>query len=436
MSLLLLPIVAAPAALLAGPQDDRLDAVESRLQTLEQDNKRLSTELRDALDALAEAEVVGGANATPFDPELTKTWAALAQRRLAPRAAAVYTADRLSFGGYGEFLAEEYNGRDDDRFDALRWVMYFGSRFSDRWIFNSEIEIEHGSTDAASATTSSNGSVSIEFAYIDHLLTDQIALRGGVVLTPMGFVNERHEPTTFLPAARPQTETRIIPSTWRAIGAGAYGQTGPFAWTAYAINGLAGGRFNASGLRGGRQKANRASSENVALVGRVDYVDIPGVIAGFSAFQGNSGAGQPEGLGTTIFDLHAEWNEGPWNVRGLFAQADVDDTAAFNARNLANTGENPGLAERLEGWYIEAGFDLLSLTDDYANQTLDVFFRYEDIDTQAKLAPGTPAGGGVDDTFLTYGLNYRPLDQVVLKLDYTDVDEGDDVVRALIGYAF
>ena len=430
MSFLLLPVVAVPAALLTGLQDDRLDALEARMQTLEQDNQRLSSELQDALDALAEAEVVGGADATPFDPELTETWAALAQRRLAPRAAAVYTADRLSFGGYGEFLAEEYAGRDDDRFDALRWVMYFGSRFSDRWIFNSEIEIEHGSTDASSATTDSNGSVSIEFAYIDHLLTDQIALRGGVVLAPMGFVNERHEPTTFLPAARPQTETRIIPSTWRTIGVGGYGQSGPFAWTAYAINGLAGGRFDASGLRGGRQKGNRASSENVALVGRLDYVDVPGLVAGVSAFQGNSGADQPEGLGTTIVDLHAEWNEGPWSVRGLFARADVDDTAAFNAR----TGE--ALAERLEGWYVEAGFDLLSLTDVYANQTLDVFFRYEDIDTQAELAPGTPSGGGIDDTFLTYGLNYRPLDQVVLKLDYTDVDEGDDVVRALIGYAF
>lgn len=428
---LLLPALVTPAALPAAPQDDvTLETLQQRLDALEQGNNELRSELRDALDALAEAEIAGGADATPFDPELTETWAALAQRRLAPRAAAVYTADRLSFGGYGEFLAEEFNGNGGDQFDALRWVMYFGSRFSDRWIFNSEIEIEHGSTDASSATTDSNGSVSIEFAYIDHLLTDNIALRGGVVLTPMGFVNERHEPTTFLPAARPQTETRIIPSTWRAVGLGAYGQTGPFAWTGYVINGLAGGRFNESGLRGGRQKANRASSENVAIVGRVDYVEIPGFIAGVSAFHGNSGANQPEGLGTFIFDVHAEWNEGPWSVRGLYAQAEVDDTEDFFNR----TGT--AIGERLDGWYVEAGFDLLSLTDAYANQTLDLFFRYEELDTQASLAPGVTPGGGIDDTFLTVGLNYRPLDQVVLKLDYTDLDEGDDVTRALIGYAF
>lgn len=424
--LALLPLsLALPAA----PQDPTGD-VEQRLRALEDSNERLGRDLAAALDALATSELAGGADATPFDPDLTATWAALARRRLAPRASAVYTADRLSFGGYGEFLAEEFDGNGADNFDALRWVMYFGSRFSERWIFNSEIEIEHGSTDASSATTDSRGSVSIEFAYIDHLLTDDVALRGGVVLTPMGFVNERHEPTTFLPAARPQTETHIIPSTWRAVGVGAYGQAGPFAWTGYAINSLAGGEFTARGLRGGRQKGNRASSENVALVGRVDYVDVPGLTVGVSAFQGNTGANQPEGLGTFLYDLHAEWNEGPWTLRGLWAEARVDDTAAFHAR----TGESVG--ERLAGWYVEAGFDLLSLTDARPDETLDLFLRYEELDTQASLAAGVTPGGGIDDTFTTLGLNYRPLDQVVIKLDHTFLDEGDDVTRALIGYAF
>ena len=87
--------------------------------------------------------------------------------------------------------------------------------------------------------------MSVEFAYLDHLLNDSTALRGGVVLVPLGFINERHEPTTFLASARPETEKRIIPSTWRSTGIGGYGQLGDFAWTGYAINGL-NGEFDAA----------------------------------------------------------------------------------------------------------------------------------------------------------------------------------------------
>lgn len=415
----------------AHPVGERLGRLEERVRGLEEDRLRLETELEAAMDALAAGEIVGaGAPEVVGDDRTREIWARLAQRNLAPRAAAVYSRDGISVGGYGEFLGEVLEESDRDSFDALRWVMYLGSRFSDRWIFNSEIEIEHGTTDASSATSDSRGSVSIEFAYIDHLLTDEVALRGGVVLVPLGFINERHEPTTFLPSARPETETRIIPSTWRATGLGGYGQAGPFAWTAYALNGLNGEAFDENGLRGGRQKGNRASIQDVALAARVDYVEVPGLTAGLSAYTADAGVNTPESLHTTIFDLHAEWNEGPWSLRGLFAMSDVSGTAAFNAR----TGES--LAEEMQGWYLEAGFDLLSLGEASGDETLDLFARYEDLNTQKSLAPGTTPGGGIVSTFTTIGLNYRPLNQVVLKADYTFIDESDDVARFLIGYAF
>lgn len=422
---------AFPAAVSPAPapsqdtNDERFSAMEERLKSLE-------SELSAAMDALAEGELVGGigADVDSGPSETQKIWAALAQRRLAPRAASVYSAKGISIGGYGEALGQVFRDRDGDNFDGLRWVMYLGSRFSDRWIFNSEIEIEHGTTGATSATTDSNGSVSIEFAYIDHLLTNTTALRGGVVLVPMGFINERHEPTTFLPSARPETETRIIPSTWRATGLGGYGQVGPFAWTAYALNGLDGSDFNASGIRGGRQSANRASIDDVAFVGRIDYVDVPGLVVGLSAYNGDAGAATPESLNTTIVDAHAEWNEGPFSIRGLFATSNVGSTEAFNSR----TGES--VAEEMQGWYLEAGFDLLSLTEGFGGQTLDLFARYEDIDTQKTVRGGAAVGDGVVDKITTVGLNYRPLNQVVLKADYSFLDEGDDVARFLIGYAF
>ena len=423
-----LPPLLTPFSQTSGDQ-----TVEQRLNALEADRDRLSSELEAAMDALAAAEVspaLGGSTGPTYDDATTETWRRLAQRTLAPRAANVYTSNGLSFGGYGEFLGQVFRDRDGDNFDALRWVMYFGQRFSDRWIFNSEIEIEHGSTSASSATTSSGGSVSIEFAYLDHLLTDSTALRGGVVLVPLGFVNERHEPTTFLASARPQTEQRIIPSTWRASALGGYGQVGAFAWSGYVLNGLNGAEFNASGVRGGRQKANRASIDNIALAARFDYVATPGVVAGISAFTGDSGVGIQEDLGTTIFDVHAEWKTGPWFMRALFAQASVDDTEAFNTR----TGEN--LASNMQGWYAEIGYDLLSLSADFPNQSLDLFVRYEDLNTQETLSGSFTPSGGIDDTFTTFGLNYQPVSQVVLKTDYTVLDEGDDVYRFLIGYAF
>ncbi len=430
--LITLFVATSPLVPFLVPQDSRQKTVEERLEALESDRDRLSVELEAAMDALAQAEVgpLGAPSSTRFDEAATLAWDKLAQRTLAPRAANVYRADGLSFGGYGEFLGQVVRDQDGDSFDALRWVLYFGNRISERWIFNSEIEIEHGTTSASSATSDSAGSVSIEFAYLDHLLTDTVALRGGVILTPLGFVNERHEPTTYLASARPQTEQRIIPSTWRAMGVGGYGQVGGFAWSGYVLNGLNGENFDANGLRGGRQKGNRASIDKVALAARFDYVDTPGLVAGVSVFTGDSGVTTPEDLGTTIVDLHAEWKTGPWFLRALYATATVDDTDDFNAR----TGEN--VASELQGWYAEVGYNLLSFSDHITDQRLGLFVRYEDLDTQAGFDGGFGPSGGVVDTFTTFGLNYQPVSQIVLKTDYTVADEGDDVLRFLIGYAF
>jgi hypothetical protein len=87
-----------------------------------------------------------------------------------PAASKVYkTPQGVSIGGYGEFLYENFSGtrQDDapsdrtDRIDALRAIVYVGYKFSDKVLFNSEVEFEHGSTE-------DGGSVSVEFAYLDY----------------------------------------------------------------------------------------------------------------------------------------------------------------------------------------------------------------------------------------------------------------------------
>ncbi|MFT5052228.1 MAG: hypothetical protein ACI8QZ_003660 [Chlamydiales bacterium] len=343
---------------------------------------------------------------------------------LGPAASKVYGVQQgFSIGGYGEFLFSAPAGGTDTA-DAQRVVTYIGYKFNDNWVFNSEIEFEH-------ATTSS-GSASAEFAYLDYLHDDEFNVRGGLVLVPLGFVNELHEPTTFLAAARPVTEQLIIPTTWRENGIGAFGNVSGFDYRVYVVSGMNGSEFTASGFRGGRQKGSRAATNDAALAARVDWVDTPGLLVGGSAYHGQADqdlGGLPD-MATTIIDVHVDWKVGPWSLRVLTTQSHVSNAGAFNLITANN------LAEDMNGTYVEAGYDILTNIAPRSEQSLTPFLRWETIDTQASLPSGFSASGGVDDEILTFGLNYKPIDQIVIKADYQDWDDGTDRLQLLIGYVF
>src|SRR3990172_10775864 len=161
---------------------------------------------------------------------------------LGPAASKVYQMPRgLSIGGYGEASAIFFVGDNEGPSkrsnvgDLVRFVTYIGYKFTDRIILNSEIEFEHATT--SSTVSASGGSVSVEFAYLDFLLLDPLNVRAGLVLIPMGFINELHEPTTFLGNIRPEVEQRIIPTTWRENGAGFFGTLLPgLEYRTYVVN--------------------------------------------------------------------------------------------------------------------------------------------------------------------------------------------------------
>src|SRR5688572_20562979 len=222
-------------------------------------------ELRRRLDVLA-AEIERLRSGEPEQIEITD-----ARRRalgVAPSAAATYrrATQGVSFAGYGEMLAENYAGENEagaggaptTRLDFLRAVLYTGYRFSDKFLFNSELEVEHGNE------------IFVEFAYVDYLASDYLTVRGGLVLLPLGLTNEFHEPNVFLGAKRPETESRILPSTWRENGAGILGSVGIVNYRAYVTNGFRGAAFNSTGFRGGRQKGVNALAGNLAFSSRVD----------------------------------------------------------------------------------------------------------------------------------------------------------------------
>jgi hypothetical protein len=364
---------------------------------------------------------------------------------LGAAASKVYRVESgISFGGYGEMLYENYAASADndvrtttrDKFDMLRGVLYTGYKYNDRVLFNSEIEFEHGNT-------ALGGEASVEFAYLDFLATKNVGVRTGLLLIPMGLVNEQHEPTTYLTARRSTVENAIIPTTWREMGAGVFGEHGPVSWRAYAVNSIRGDRFTAGGVRGGRQKGANAQIEDIALTGRLDYEPFEGTTIGGSFFSGNTGQGNAVGGevvegNLTIFDLHGEAQFRGATIRALWAQATIDDVAELNA--LQSLTGNRSIGEELGGWYLEAGYDVSSLLPRFGESSLTPYFRYEQLDTQRSVPTGFSRNPASEQTIFTIGLQFRPVPQTVIKADYQNGDNeagtGLDQWNIGIGYIF
>ena len=166
--------------------------------------------------------------------------------------------------------------------------------------------------------------MSVEFAALDYLYHPALNFRAGLVLVPMGFVNEVHEPPFFLGTQRPTPERAIIPSTWRENGVGIYGELGEgrLQYRAYAVNGFDASGFTSSGLRGGRQKGSRAKANDLGFVGRVDFEPLAGWLVGGSYYRGDSGQDQ---------DFTQRMNETQRCVCPTCAPASGRSTASFDA---------------------------------------------------------------------------------------------------------
>src|SRR5439155_524812 len=165
---------------------------------------------------------------------------------------------------YQNFDSHADDGSPSGRFDTAdleRAVFYFGYKWTDHVLFNSEIEFEH-----AVAASDAPGEVAVEFAYVDYRVSRGFGVRGGLLLVPMGFLNELHEPPIFHGARRPEVEQVILPSTWRENGLGVYGDAGPLTYRAYLVTSLDAEGFSPDlGVREGRQEGAEALARDLAL---------------------------------------------------------------------------------------------------------------------------------------------------------------------------
>lgn len=413
---------------LAKDKDQTAPQTNTEIAESQQKTEEEVAELKHKTSVLTEAvESMRTALVLPDKKELKSTYG------LGPAASKVYQVDQgLSIGGYGEVNYQALvadKGSKNDNADLERFVLYFGYKFNDSIILNSEIEFEHSST-------SKSGSVSVEMMQLDFLIDPLVNVRTGLMLTPMGFINLVHEPPFYFGNNRPEVERRIIPSTWRNIGGGLFGQITPdLNYTVYAMSGLGAEGFSSAGIRGGRQKGSKALAEDWAAVTRLDYTPsaVPGLLFGVSSYLGNSGQDQVgANVFTQLYELHMEWKYYGFETRVLGSWGHIGDAATLSALK----GETIGSSNY--GVYAEVAYDILPLIFTNTTQYLAPFFRYEKIDTIATAPNGYADDLFYDQDIFQVGFNYKPIPEVVIKLDYRNrnAKEGTVPDEVNIGFGF
>ena len=316
----------------------------------------------------------------------------------------------VTIGGYAEILYNQPEASNGE-LDVQRLVMLFGYKFDERVQFVTEIEYEHVKE------------VYVEQAFVNYSVANGLNLRAGLMLVPMGIINEFHEPTTFNGVERPSMDNKIIPTTWREIGIGASGRIDAIGlrYQAYIFNGFLShdgndGKLKGSnGLRGGRQKGAESTVDQFNFSAKLDYYGLPNLRLGLAGYQGRTQAvdGQNKivgsDIGVSMLTADARYRKNKFSARGQFTHANLKDVAAYNTL----TGRD--LGSTLGGYYLEAAYNLLPIGN---RQRLDAFVRYEDYNTHKEVEASLQKNLAYHRKEWTTGFSYHMSPGTVFKMDY------------------
>jgi len=349
--------------------------------------------------------------------------------------------ERTTIGGYGEVHYTNASGPNTPaRVNLARFIIYLAHSFDDRLTFHSELEVE----DAKIEGGGTGGEVALEQAYLDYRLTDWFTLRTGLVLVPVGIINETHEPPTFNGVERPGFDHDVLPTTWRELGIGSVGRVpgiSGLSYRVYLLNGLkAEGMSAEASIRGGRQEGQEASFANPSFTGRLEW-GRPGLKLGAAFWYGGT-ANADSVLGTgafaapiTLLSADARYDVGAASFRAVAANISVRDAGAIDQRYGSAVGS------RIAGGYVEAAYNVLRFLAPRSTQRLNAFVRHERYDTQASVPAGVTRDRALARRITTLGLTYKPTWNTAFKGDYqlrrnvAGAGEGE-VLSLGVGYQF
>jgi len=330
-------------------------------------------------------------------------------------------------------------------YDQQRFVPFIYADITEHLKFASELEIEHGIRG-----NTGNNEISLEFAHIDYLVHELVNVRAGIVLIPLGKFNLLHDSPLNDLTDRPIVSRLVIPSTMSETGAGLYGtfypgRTGKIDYEVYYTTGPCG--YGADGAprvseENGTSKSRQRKcwsddgfdiNNGKAVSGRVAYSPMLGVEIGGSGYFGNQSATSYNPL--SIYAVDWTLQKGPFEIIGEAAWAYArGNSRAIPGSSIAGfppgtslTGPDyslnmlAGAPQRLWGFYAQANYHFmpsfltkLSPKRFGEGSTFTAVFRYDRVNLNMDNK-GENAGEWEQ---LSFGLNYRPIEDAVIKMSY------------------
>ena len=354
-----------------------------------------------------------------------------------------YRSHRKGVLETGDYSGINNNQGTTNGFDQQRFVPFIYADITEHVKFASELEIEHG------IRAKGESEISLEFAHIDYLVNEPFNIRAGVLLIPIGKFNLLHDSPLNDLTDRPLVSQFVIPATMSETGAGFYGtfypgRTSKLDYELYVTTGPCGYKADGtpnvsegSGTKNSRQRKCSQSSDGLdlnngkAVSGRVAFSPMLGVEVAGSSYYGNQSPTSYNPLSITALDWTLQ--KGPFEIIGEAAwayargnsRAIPGNTIGFTPGGLMmglNTF-NPLAAppQRMQGFYIQGNYHFmpsfltaLSPKRFGEGSTFTAVVRYDRVNLN--MDNRAESEGQMEQ--ISFGLNYRPVEDAVFKMSY------------------
>jgi hypothetical protein len=342
------------------------------------------------------------------------------------------SAPKATIGGYADVMYNILSRQNLDNpsrnsFGQQRLVPFIFADITDHIKFAMELEIERGGTNSPQG----DGSIQLEFAQLDYLINERINLRGGILLMPVGKFNLLHDSPLNDLVDRPMVSRIIIPSTWFEAGVGIYGTFYPSAlskidYELYAVNGMTqtAGAITDLGIRNARGSVSRDRDDSKAIVGRLAFSPMLGIEIAGSGYHGQYKPSTAT-IGSGNIDIFAvDWTlqRGPFELIGEAAWTRISNN---NATGVTGNGIGPS---GMFGYYVQGNYHFMpellkrlapSHFSDASTFTFTVRWEQVDTDTDNRTIGGANTLGNRRELDrLTVGLNFRPIEDTVFKINW------------------